>query len=162
MATKEKLFKRGVGFTFTPSRVPDEGDVDYIDELNVLLQKSNLSQNKFLEVMLKDAIEYAKLKNSGSLTVTSGAAQPLINHEADSQSSPIAAEIPEISKESDNAHLDSHHVQPSFSDNGLTSKETKADEVSAAKSNSQTSPDEIDPVIKRAMERANRAKLKPL
>lgn len=54
-----------MGFTFTPSRVSDDGEVDFIDELNELLAASGLSQNKFIEMMLREAVEYQKLKKAG-------------------------------------------------------------------------------------------------
>lgn len=65
MKEKDKTFKRGMGFTFTPSRVSDDGEIDFIDELNELLAASGLSQNKFMEMMLREAVDYQKLKKAG-------------------------------------------------------------------------------------------------
>ncbi|KJD42316.1 hypothetical protein [Paenibacillus terrae] len=72
-----KQFVRGKGFTFTPSRIPDNNGFDYIIELNQLLRDSHESQNKFMETMLRDAIAYNKLKSAGLLNhinadITSG------------------------------------------------------------------------------------------
>ncbi|WP_240416662.1 hypothetical protein [Paenibacillus periandrae] len=154
--SEKKKFKRGVGFTFTPSRVPDDEEVDYIDEINRLLSESLLSQNKFIEKMLKDAIKYNKLK-----------ALNRINTDIQQNQTDITETTNEALNKStpDDSSSKSERLIPEGTPVGIVNKiqiTSPSNEIPIANLTIASSESIVnDPITQRALERANRTRLKP-
>ncbi|GAA0853893.1 hypothetical protein ABER99_20065 [Paenibacillus glucanolyticus] len=164
MKEKAKEFKRGVGFTFTPSRIPDAGEVDFIDELNRILALSNLSQNKFTEIMLKEAVEYQKIKKTQKFKdLFETNEQGLIIIDEDDSTSNLKKPLIQTVNSMElnqNAHSSSTSQVKEKDDFEHSQMKAVEDKNSSVNSKDVVKEPVVNDVLRKAMERANKTKLK--
>lgn len=149
---RTKEFVRGMGFTFTPSRVkPKNGEEDYIVKLNQLLAKSGVSQNKFLEYMLKQAIEYIELKGKGTLN----SVKPI---DANQNSHSSINTSPHVSQEVTQA--EEVNIQSEIVTSSNLSMKKEVEETQSSVPLSEVGVQAQSDVARRAIERARKTRLR--